>query len=153
MASMYVTKDQSSLYLTGIIEDGDQLQHNWSLSKSYTLIVAKGSASITDSSSSVHSRDAIGLYRVAPNENLNLTSTGGAQCIVICPFLLNDDTTMNELFTDETTLASLRNSSSYLIDTTDLVATKTTDILTTVSGNLIFSLTDLDSAVLGGLSI
>jgi hypothetical protein len=154
MANMYVTKDQSSLYLTGMIENGDQLQHNWSLSKSYTLIIAKGSASITDSSSSVHSRDAIGLYRVAPNENLNLTSTGDAgPCIVICPFLLSDDTTMNELFTDATTLASLRNSSSYLIDTTDLVVTKRTDVLTTVSGNLIFSLTDLDSAVLGGLSI
>jgi hypothetical protein len=152
MASMYVTKDQSSLYLTGIIEDGDQLQYNWSLSKSYTLIVAKGSASITDSSSSMHSRDAIGLYRVAPNEELNLTSTS-AQCIVICPFLLSDDTTMNELFTDASTLTSLRNSSSYLINTTDLVATKTTDILTSVSGNLVFSLTDLDSAVLGGLSI
>lgn len=152
MASMYVTKDQSSLYLTGIIEDGDQLQYNWSLSKSYTLIIAKGSASITDSSSSVHSRDAIGLYRIAPNEELNLTSTS-AQCIVICPFLLSDDTTMNELFTDASTLTSLRNSSSYLINTTDLVATKTTDTLTSVSGNLVFSLADLDSAVLGGLSI
>jgi hypothetical protein len=60
---------------------------------------------------------------------------------------------MNELFADASTLASLRNSSSYLIDTTDFVATKTTDTLTTVSGNLIFSLTDLDSSVLGGLSI
>lgn len=153
MANMYVTKDQSSLYLTGIIENGDQLQYNWSLSKSYTLVVAKGSASITDSSSSVHFRDAIGLYRVAPNEELNLTSTGGGQCIVICPFLLSDDTTMNELFTDTTTLASMRNSSSYLIDTTDLVATKTTDTLTSVSGDIIFSLVDLDSAVLGGLSV
>ena len=152
MASVYVTKDSSSLYLTGVIENGDQLQYNWSLSQSYTLIVAKGSASVVDSSNLTHTRNAIGLYRVSPNEELNLTSTS-EQCIIICPFLLNDNTTMDELFTETSTLSSLRNSSSYLIETTDLIVCKSTDILTSTAGDVVFSLDDLNTAVLGGLSI
>ena len=151
MANVYVTKDENSLYLTNMLEAGDQIQYNWNLSKSYTMVTAKGKSNLLlTPSNTPHDCMAVGLHRIPPGETLTVTAT--EQTIFICPFLLSDDVTMNELFPTTSTLTSLRVSTSYLIPTTDLTAVDYSGLLTYGSGNKIFTLTDLDAAVLGGLS-
>ena len=153
MANVYVTKDNSSLYLTNLLEAGDQIQYDWSLSKSYTVVTGKGVSELSlGSSNETFSCQAVGLHRIPPGETLSITAAEGQQCIFICPFLLDDDTTMNELFPTASTLTSLRSSVSYLIPTTDLTTTDWSGALTYSSGNKTFTLADLDTAVLGGLS-
>jgi len=60
---------------------------------------------------------SIGLHRVLPGETLTVSTE--EQTIFICPFLLDDDVSMNELFPTTSTLTSLRTSNSHLIATTD----------------------------------
>ena len=153
MANVYVTKDDSSLYLTNLLDVGDQIQYDWSLSKSYTVVTGKGVSELSlGSSNETFSCYATGLHRIPPNETLTVIASEGQQCIFICPFLLDDDTTMNELFPNASTLASLRASNSYLISTTDLTTVDSSGSLTYGSGNKTFTLSNLDAAVLGGIS-
>ena len=151
MANIYVTKDNSSLYLTNFLEAGDQIHYDWSLSKSYTMITAKGIANLLLMPSNMsHICTAIGLHRIPPDEEITVSTT--EKTIFIFPFLLADSTTMNELFPNTSTLTSLLASTSHLIPTTDLVTSDHSEILTYGSGNKTFTLADLDTAVLGGLS-
>jgi len=152
MANIYVTKDEYSLYLTNMLEDGDQIHYDWSLSKSYTMVTAKGMSNLLLTPSSIeHACMATGLHRIPPGESLTVTAT--EQTIFICPFLLGDATTMNELFPTSSTLVSLRASISHLIPTTDLIINSNSEMLTYGSGNKTFTLADLDAAILGGLSL
>ena len=149
MANIYVTKDDTSLYLTALLEDGDQVHFDWTLSKSYALILAAGALDIN----STQSHQSICVYKVEAGEQVSTTATG--QSMFVCPFLLSDDTTMNELLPTTSTLTSLRASTSHLIPTTDMTITECSETLDfdSASGNKTFTLDDLDAAVLGGLSI
>jgi hypothetical protein len=152
MANIYVTKDGSSLYLTNMLEDGEQIQYDWSLSKSYTMITSKGTANLLLIPSNIeHTCVAIGLHKIESGNQITVTATG--QTIFIIPFLLNDDATMNELFPDTSTLTSLRASSSYLNPTIDNGVDDHVQLDYGSSGNKIFTLADLNTAVLGGLSL
>ena len=152
MANVYVTKDENSLYLTNMLETGEQIQYDWSLSKSYTMITGKGISNLLLTPSNMpHVCAAIGLHRIPAGEKLTVTAT--EKTIFICPFLLSDDVTMNELFPTASTLFALRASASYLIPMTIWEAVDTSGLLDYGLGNTIFTLMDLDAAVLGGLSV
>jgi len=134
-----------------MLEAGEQIQYDWSLSKSYTMVTAKGKSNLILSSSNMpHVCVAIGLHRIPPGESLTVSAT--EQTIFICPFLLDDDVSMNELFPTTSTLTSLRASSSYLNPTTDNGVEDHVELDYGSSGNTVFTLSDLDAAVLGGLS-
>ena len=150
MANVYITKDGFNLYLTNMLDDGEQIQHNWSLSKSYTMVTAKGTSNLLLSPSNMpHVCVAIGLHRIPPGETLTVSAT--EQTIFIIPFLLSDDVSMNELFPTTSTLTSLRASTSHLVTTTDNIVADSISLNYGSSGNKVFTLADLDASVLGGL--
>ena len=153
MAKIYVTKDSASLFIVGLLESGEKSEFDWSLSKSYTTIVGAGTGSFATSVSDETIRPALGLYRVAPSEKLKITAIAGSRCTFICPFLLNDDVVMNELFPTTSTLTSLRASASKLISLSETPLNYRSGLLSYDSGNIIFTLGDLNTAVLGGLSL
>ena len=86
MANIYVTKDDSSLYLTNFLEAGEQIQYDWSLSKSYTVVTGKGVSELSlGSSNETFSCQAVGLHRIPPGEEITASATG--KTIFIVPFL------------------------------------------------------------------
>ena len=114
MANIKLLKDSHSFYISNLIGVGEQIQYDWSLSKSYTVIIGTGVASIGTDVTPVATRTAVGLYRVPAGEKLICSSSGQQPVISLALFSLSDDTMMQELFPTGTTLTQLRASSSHL---------------------------------------
>jgi len=162
MATVYITKDQHSLYMTNLLGSGEKIEYDWSISsKSYSVIISKGSVSIAGPP--IKNKDSVALYRVPPGESLSVTdtaSTGTNSSIFVVPFLLSDTAMMNELFPNTSTLTQLlavpadKNLTTFSQHTD--VRVKITSPLsstTETTGDLVFTLNSLETKVLEGLSL
>ena len=108
---VYVAKDDYSFYLIGLFDNqADQLNFDWSLSRSYSIVLGEGSVSVNGTT-----KAGIGIFDINPETQVTMIAQE-ARSIVFCSFLLDDDAVMNELFPTGSTLSQLRNSSSNLID-------------------------------------
>ena len=148
MANIYVAKDNHSFYIMNMFSTaGEQITYNWSLSKSYSIVLGRGIISIDSDTKS-----SVGVYTIAPNTEVTMKSHG--ESITFCAFLLNDNTTMSELFPTSSTLTQLKSSSSNLVELAEnLPAERLTPQLsfTGMSSPVTFSLSDLNTKVLGAL--
>tara|TARA_R110000824_G_scaffold49838_23_gene139727 strand:+ start:5590 stop:6036 length:447 start_codon:yes stop_codon:yes gene_type:complete len=148
MANIYVAKDNHSFYIMNMFSTaGEQITYNWSLSKSYSVVVGRGKVSIDSDAKS-----SIGVHTIAPNTQITMESYG--ESIAFCAFLLNDDTSMGELFPTASTLTQLKTSSSNLIElAVNLPAERLTPQLsyTGMTSPVTFSLSDLETKVLGAI--
>ena len=145
--NVYVAKDNYSFYILSLFNSGDQLTYDWSLSKSYSILVSKGTISINS-----NSRKAVGIFDIQPG--IQVTMNAETEAMTVCSFLLDDDL-MNELVSDASTLTQLRNSSSYLIETEEEPTGRMSPQLSFDGENSLatLSLSDLDAKILGGLSL
>ncbi len=154
MANIKLLKDSHSFYISNLIGAGEQIQYDWSLSKSYTVIIGTGVASIGTDVTPVATRTAVGLYRVPAGEKL-ICSSSGQSVISLALFSLSDDTMMQELFPTGTTLTQLRASSSHLTSFDFENATyKFGETLTynESPGNAIITLSNLNTKTLEALA-
>ena len=151
MANIYAAKDNHSFYLLNLFNSGDQITYDWSLSKSYSMIVGKGAVSIGS-----ENRSAVGVHNISPGTQI--TMNANVESIAFCCFLLNDNAVMQELFPTASTLTQVKGSDSHLIEIEDVLSMeKITPELSfseewAVSSPITFSLSDLESKVLGALS-
>lgn len=153
MASVHVAKDDHSLVLINLLADiGDQIIYEWTLTKSYTVVVTKGAVTIENLSSSINTtREAFGLYRVPSSETLVVTATE-EQTNFLALFRLDDDDTMNELLPSSTVTllrAATGNIIPFVSSINDVV--EHSGILSYTSGDQTFSLSNLDLAILAGV--
>ena len=144
--NVYVAKDNYSFYILSLFNQGDQLTHDWSLSKSYSVLVSKGTVSINS-----NSRAAIGIFDIQPG--VQITMTADTEAMTVCSFLLDDDL-LAEVVPDASTLTQLRSSSSYLIETEEEPTGRMTPRFSFdgESSPATLSLSALDAKILGGLS-
>mgnify|MGYP003322297073 CR=1 FL=1 len=153
MASVHVAKDNHSLVLINLLADiGDKITYDWSLTKSYTIVITKGAATIQNVSGTINTtREAFGLYRVPPSEDLVVTATE-SQTNFLALFRLDDDDTMNELLPSSTVTllrAAAGNIIPFISSLNDVV--NHSGILSYISGDQIFTLSNLDLAILAGV--
>ena len=154
MANVEVFKDDHSFYIINLINTGEQLQYDFQLSKSYTVLIGKGVASIGTNSTAAANRTAIGLYRVPANEKLICSALNSEPVFAVSLFALADTTAMQELIPNSTTRTQLLSSSSHLTsfrfqDT--MVKLTPTYTYNTVSGNSVITLSDLNTKIVEGL--
>lgn len=145
--NVYVAKDDYSFYIVNLFNEGDQLTYDWSLSKSYSMILGKGLLSINS-----NQKSAISIFNIESNTQIVMNAQ--AETITICSFLLDDDVIMNDLFPIGSTLTQLRNSSSYLIEMGEVLEfEKITPVLSFdgLDSSITFSLSDLNTKVLEAL--
>lgn len=146
--NIYVAKDNYSFYIISLFNEEDQLTFDWSLSKSYSMVLGKGSLSINSKP-----KAAIGIFNIEPN--VQIVMNAQTEAITMCSFLLDDDTIMNDLFPAGSTLTQLRNSSSNLIEIGEsLDFEKITPVLSFDGEGSIttFSISDLNTKVIEALS-
>ena len=143
----YVAKDNYSFYIMNLFNQGDQLTYDWSLSKLYSVLVSKGTVSINS-----NSRTSIGIFDIQPG--VQITMIAESEAMTVCSFLLDDDL-MAELVPNASTLAQLRSSSSYLIETEEEPTGRMTPRFSFngESSPTTLSLSALDAKILGGLSL
>ncbi|NRA13580.1 MAG: hypothetical protein HRT57_16685 [Crocinitomicaceae bacterium] len=136
-----------------MLDIGEQIQYDWALSRSYSVIISSGIVSIGTDVTTPATRTAIGLYRVPLGEKLICTST--QQAVFLTPFIL-DDAIMEELFPIASTLSQLRGSSSYLmpfaLDDGTLKFGQQL-VYDTTPGNISLSLASLETKTLGALGL
>jgi hypothetical protein len=144
---VYVAKDNYSLYIMSLFNEGDQLIHNWTLSKSYSVLVSKGTISINSIL-----REAVGIFDIQPEIQIEMTAE--SEAMTVCSFLLDDDL-MAELVPDASTLTQLRSSSSYLIETEEEPTGRMSPQLSFDGENspMTLSLSELNAKILEGLSL
>jgi hypothetical protein len=146
--NVYIAKDNYSFYILNLFNEGDQLSYDWSLNESYSILVSRGTVSINSKS-----RKAVGIFDIQPG--IEITMNAETEAMTICSFLLDDDI-MSELIPNASTLTQLRNSSSYLIETEEEPTGRMTPQLSfdgTISSPATFSLSDLNTKILEGLSL
>jgi hypothetical protein len=142
-----IAKDEYSFYLINLLSAGDELTYDWSLSRSYSLILGRGKATINS-----ETRTAPGIFNVAANTQITISAEEDS--VLFSVFLLDDDTLMGELFPTGTTLSELRASTSFLIDLEESLSFESITPELSFSGLSspgTFSLSDLNTKVLGAL--
>ena len=154
MADIKLAKDDHSFYIMNMLDIGEQIQYDWALSQSYSVIISSGVVSIGTDVTTSATRTAIGLYRVPPGENLICTSIA-QQAVFLIPFIL-DDAIMEELFPIASTLSQLRGSSSYLtpfVFDDGILKVGQQLVYNTTPGNISLSLAGLETKTLGALGL
>ena len=154
MADIQLAKDDHSFYIMNMLDIGEQIQYDWALSQSYSVIISSGVVSIGTDVTTPATRTAIGLYRVPPGEKLICTSTA-QQAVFLTPFIL-DDAIMEELFPIASTLSQLRGSSSYLtpfVFDDRILKVGQQLVYNTTPGNITLSLANLETKTLGALGL
>jgi len=145
--NVQIAKDNYSFYLLNFLNEGDELTYDWSLSKSYSLILGKGKVTIE-----VETREGIGIFDIAPITPITMTAQ--QESILFSAFLLDDDVIMNELFPNSTVLEQLRASSSHLAaieESTSFEAITERFSFDGLSSPTTFSLLDLEYLTLGAI--
>ena len=156
MANVKLFKDSHSLYIVNLINTGEQLQYDFALSKSFTVLVGKGVASVGTDSTAATNRTAIGLYRVPPNEKMICSALSGEPVLAVSLFVLSDSTIMQELIPNSSTRNQLQSSSSNLISfdfQNDMVKMTEQYVYNNTIGNSVVTLSDLNTKLLEGLSL
>lgn len=152
MATVQIAKDGHSFYIVTLLDTGEQIQYDWALSASYSVIVPKGVVSIGTDVTPAATRTAIGLYRVPPGEKLICDTS--EKSIILTPFVL-DDAVMDELVPIAATLSQLRADSSHLtpiqLDNGPLQYGEPL-VYNTTPGNIILTLSDIDTKILGAIA-
>ena len=155
MANIQVYKDHHSFYIVNLINTGEQIQYDWSLSQSYPVVIMAGEVSIGTDVISASTRKSLGLFKVPAGQKLTCSASAGAPAFTFCPFVLSNDTVMSELFPTGTTLTELKNSSSNLgsiefSNVRQVVGHKM--VYDSSPGNATITLPNLNTIVTGALS-
>ena len=154
MANIKLIKDDHSFYIMNLLDVGERISYDWTLSGAYSVIVGKGKVSIGTDITASKNITALGLYKISSGEKLICDSIENNQSIFVVPFLLDDDVIMNELVPNSTTLDQLRNSSSYLMSfdfENYAFRLGPQESYDAISGNITLSISDINAKILEGL--
>ena len=155
MANIQVLKANHSFYIINLFDANEQIQYDWSVSKSYTVIVGTGTVSIGTDITPAATRTGIGLYKVPAGEKMICSAEGGTPAFTVSLFSLADSVIMPELFPTGSTLTQINSTSSNFIDfafENSIYKVGNQFTYNTSPGNVTITLNDLNAKVLEGLS-
>ena len=154
MANIKVYKDNNSFHIFNLLDYGETLSYDFSLSKAYTVVLGVGNVSIGTDKTPSRNLESIGLYRVSAGEKLNCDSVDRSRVGFSVSILLDDDVLMGELVPNASLLSRLLDSESNLTKFNVVVPEYKIGPIEnydSVPGNVILTLNDIESKIVKGL--